>query len=303
MRRRQDDGEAPLRQELQKCREGLAELTRVLVAAGQGDMEARVRPVGGCEELQQARSALNGLLDVTDAFVRESGAALTAASEGRYHRQLLERGLPGAFRRAAGTINGSREQMHAGTTRLAEESGRRAQVADAVYEASTQVAAASTELSASVASLHQSAEAAAGEAELALRTVHSLEQAATEIQHAVTLIESVAGQTHLLALNATIEAARAGEAGRGFAVVAQEVKELARESASASGDITRQVAASQEATAEAVAVIGRIATVIGGMQEQVAGVGAAAGSDAEGNGLSQLAEGLRAQLGGLTDRS
>lgn len=50
-------------------------------------------------------------------------------------------------------------------------------------------------------------------------------------------ITAVAKQTNLLALNATIEASRAGEAGRGFAVVAEEVKELAKQTGEATGEI------------------------------------------------------------------
>ncbi|WP_340296252.1 methyl-accepting chemotaxis protein, partial [Aquipuribacter hungaricus] len=65
------------------------------------------------------------------------------------------------------------------------------------------------------------------------------------------------------ALNATIEAARAGSAGAGFAVVATEVKELARETAQATEDISRRVEAIQQDTSNAILAIEEVSRIIG----------------------------------------
>jgi methyl-accepting chemotaxis protein len=108
---------------------------------------------------------------------------------------------------------------------------------------------------------------AVAEAALANERIERLGESSAEIGNVIKLITSIAEQTNLLALNATIEAARAGDAGKGFAVVASEVKDLAQETARATEDISRRVAAIQSDTGGAVEVITRIGEVIGKINE------------------------------------
>ena len=99
-------------------------------------------------------------------------------------------------------------------------------------------------------------------AETATATVFKLGDSSAEIGQVIKVITSIAQQTNLLALNATIEAARAGEAGKGFAVVANEVKELAKETAKATEDISNKIEAIQSDTKAAVDAIASISGVI-----------------------------------------
>ncbi len=141
--------------------------------------------------------------------------------------------------------------------------------ADEARERAATVAAGSEEMTASIQEIagqvgrvSERAQQIAAQAEATDATVRSLSNKAREVDSVVGMISTIADQTNLLALNATIEAARAGAAGRGFAVVAAEVKELAGQTAKATGEITQRIGDIQGATSEAVAAIATINSAV-----------------------------------------
>mgnify|MGYP006291946583 CR=1 FL=1 len=131
------------------------------------------------------------------------------------------------------------------------------------------VATSTEEITASIKEIAQNAGEAAkignnavDIANQATAIINRLGQSSEEIGNVIKTITSIAEQTNLLALNATIEAARAGEAGKGFAVVANEVKELAKNTATATEDIGKKIEMIQSDTKEAVNIIATISNII-----------------------------------------
>lgn len=121
---------------------------------------------------------------------------------------------------------------------------------------------AANEISNSVAATAAKVADVREEAASASDTIARLAESSGRIGDIIQVINNIASQTNLLALNATIEAARAGEAGKGFAVVANEVKELARQTAEATTEITGMVETIQKETGGAVGAVNLIADKI-----------------------------------------
>ena len=111
------------------------------------------------------------------------------------------------------------------------------------------------------------AQTAVNAADETTATVTKLGESSSEISNVIKVINSIAEQTNLLALNATIEAARAGEAGKGFAVVANEVKELAKQTSTATEDIIGHIETIQDDTQQAVTAINHVSQIIRDINE------------------------------------
>ena len=137
-----------------------------------------------------------------------------------------------------------------------------------VAQSTSQMEASIQEIAVSAHSAARVTRKAVDTADQTNRTMQKLGESSAEIGKVVKVITTIAQQTNLLALNATIEAARAGAAGKGFAVVANEVKELAKETARATDEISRKVEMIQADTQRALKAIGEIGTII----EEISGI-------------------------------
>lgn len=215
--------------------------------AADGDLEARITEIDTNGSLAGLCHSINHMLDIADAFIRESAAAMKECGHDRFHRPILLRGLKGAYRKGATLINQAVDKMRKNKEQIAATEGLAA--------ACEELGSSNTEIARQASDSAKLTEAAVLQAKESAVSVQTLQESMQRIDRFLAVINKIAEQTNLLALNATIEAARAGEHGRGFAVVANGVKELSRNSASAARDIGVQLEAMRKSTQQAVASI------------------------------------------------
>ena len=220
------------------------------IADGDGDLTQRIEDEGK-DELAEAAGGFNRFAERMQHLV----AAVADAA-----RQVSE---------AAGQLSVVSTQLAGGAEETSSQAGVVSASAEEVSAIVSTLAASAEEMTASIGEISRSASRASdiaqqgvNAAEEASETVARLGTSSAEIQTVVKLITDIAAQTNLLALNATIEAARAGEVGKGFAVVAGEVKELAQQTAAATGNIASRVEAINNGSEAAAAVIARISGVV-----------------------------------------
>lgn len=181
---------------------------------------------------------------------------------------------------ASAELNATATQLSGNAERSTTVANSTASASEEVAQGVRTVATNTEEMSASIKEIARNAAEASTTSATTLKqaqstnqTIVKLGESSQEIGNVIKVISSIAQQTNLLALNATIEAARAGDAGRGFAVVANEVKELAKQTAKATEDITARITSIQKdstGAVEAVAAIGQTIERLNGIAGAIA---------------------------------
>ena len=239
------------------------------IAEGDGDLTIRLQENRGDEFGEMAHWFNLFAVKIHDIIAKVTGDARTLSASSTQLTSTANTLSTGASesKNKSSTVSSAAEEMSINMKNMASSteqmSGGMRSVSDAIEEMTTTISdiARNAEKSASTAA------DAARLADVSNERIGHLGSAADEIGKVIEVIQDIAEQTNLLALNATIEAARAGEAGKGFAVVATEVKELAKQTATATDDIRKRIEAIQGSTGDAVKSIADISEAIKNVNE------------------------------------
>jgi methyl-accepting chemotaxis protein len=207
--------------------------------AAKGNLEARITEIGDFGEIGGMLHAINRMLDLTDAFVRESGASLTYASEDKFFRRFLLRGMLGSFRRGAATINTARESMET-KARLAAQAAakeRRLKVAETfasrvsdvietVSVTATEMEATATTMSTLATTTHEQSVAVAAAAEETTVSVQTVASASQQLSAAITEISRRVSESTAATQGAVDGMARVNDAVEGLAEAAEQIDKV-----------------------------------------------------------------------------
>ncbi len=247
----------------------IAEASRIADAVANGDLNAKSE-FSSDDEIGELSAALNkmcvNLREIVSHVKQDVDVITRGASElSSAANQLTE--IADSTSSRSSVVATAAEEMSVNLNNMASS-------AEQMAENTKSVAASIEQMTVSIQEVFKNTDRAASIMEEATslteasnQKLSQLSSAADEIGKVVEVIQDIAEQTNLLALNATIEAARAGEAGKGFAVVANEIKELAKQTAEATGDIAKRIQAIQSSTREVVQAIGEITEVMGNVNE------------------------------------
>jgi methyl-accepting chemotaxis protein len=270
------------------------------VSQGEGDLTRRI-DITTHDEVGQLASGFNIFIEKIRAIVAEiaqnskrldhSSTELADISE-----NMSENAVQTSSK--AESVSSASRDMSTNLINVATAMEHNSTNVEFIASAAEEMNATINEIAHNTEKARDIADKAAQQSQGASEKIEALNKAAGSIGKINETITEISEQTNLLALNATIEAARAGEAGKGFAVVANEIKELAKETATATLDIKTQINEVQGTTNTTVDEINQIVSVIANVNEIVNIIATAVEEQSAttreiSNNIAQTSQGIR----------
>ncbi|SDG59772.1 Methyl-accepting chemotaxis protein (MCP) signalling domain-containing protein [Thalassobaculum litoreum DSM 18839] len=198
----------------------IAETRRVCEAVAAGDFEQRLIRVTEQGEFGRMLNSVNHMVDVTDAFVREAGAAMEAVSKGRYFRSIRPEGLKGHYLNSSTRINIATVGMK---TKVEHFRKMTDTFEDKVRGAVEIVASASTELQATASSLTGLADSTRDQTTTAAAAT---EQASSNVQTVAAAAEELSASISEIARQVANASSKTNEASQKAETANKLVKAL-----------------------------------------------------------------------------
>lgn len=210
------------------CIVGITEISR---AAAKGNLEPRLVGIREAGELGDLSNSVNTLIDLTDAYIRESGAAMDHARQGKFYRKVLELGMLGSFRRAAQIINTANDSM---SEKLVDNRKLALGFQDKVSSIVQAVAGSAIALRTNAESMVTIAEdtqqrslAVSAASEQATTNVQTVASAAEELSASIREISSRVGEAAAVATDAATEAKMVDATVTSLAAATARISEFA----------------------------------------------------------------------------
>ncbi len=271
------------------------------ISEGEGDLTTRLDDKGK-DEIAELSLYFNQFVSKLQVLFREVVQNVETLTTTANELSAISSQMSANSEQATGKVNTvavAAEEMSVNMESVAAASEETSVNVNMVAAAAEEMAATIAEIAKNTDKTKNITDSAVTQSQNASNQINQLGVAAREVGKVTETITEISEQTNLLALNATIEAARAGEAGKGFAVVANEIKDLAKQTSLATGEIKNKISKIQDATVNSVSEITQISGIISEVNEMVSNISVTV--EEQSNTTQEIAENVNQASQGIQE--
>jgi len=304
--------EAPKLEGMELYKAAVAKAMEVCSEAAKGNLEPRITHIEGFGELRPFLSSINQMLDLTDAYVRESVASLEHAAQGHFYRRFIERGMLGTYRRSATVVNEACKAMEEFKQACLSQRDELATALDKqitgivndVGRSAVSLEKTAQEMLKDAKSTYGQSQTVAGASDVAAKTAHTVAAAAEELSASIAEISRQVTQS-AAAADGVVE--QVNDAGKAMDRLAEATGKIDRVIGFIQGVAAQTNLLALNATIEAARAgdVGKGFAVVAAEVKQLARQSADAAKQIsdEVRGMQDQAKATSAAVGGIAKRA